>query len=262
MIDDHIPIAEIANATGRAPILLVCEHASNRFPEAFGTLGLSADARQSHIAWDPGALGVALRVAEHLDAPLVHATVSRLVYDCNRPPEAADAVPSRSENSDIPGNAGLSTDERDQRVRKVYTPFHAALGAAISRYDPQAIITIHSFTPRWFGALRSTEIGVLHDRDRRLADALLEQAGSFADHRVMRNDPYGPQDGVTHTLREHAVKRGLLNAMMEIRNDLIPDQGTQAAIGTMLAGWISQGFDKARGEMAAQIPHAGSAQEV
>ena len=78
------------------PILIVCEHASNRIPAPYGNLGLPDKLRESHIAWDPGALGMAKRMADRLQAPLVAGAVSRLVYDCNRPPEAPDAVPSVS----------------------------------------------------------------------------------------------------------------------------------------------------------------------
>ena len=43
----------------QGPFAVVCEHASNHFPPEFGTLGLDATAQSAHIAWDPGALGLA-----------------------------------------------------------------------------------------------------------------------------------------------------------------------------------------------------------
>ena len=79
---------------GPAPVLILCEHASNAFPAEFGTLGLDDDARRSHAAWDPGALDIARRLSDAWAAPLVHSNVSRLIYDCNRPPEAPDAMPA------------------------------------------------------------------------------------------------------------------------------------------------------------------------
>ena len=36
-----------------------------------------------------------------------------------------------------------------------------------------------------------------------------------------RNAPYGPQDGVTHSLKLHGIGSGLANVMIEIRNDLL-----------------------------------------
>jgi len=84
------------NPDGQSPVVLVCEHASHYIPAQFDGLGLSDDARHSHAAWDPGAMGVALLMAKQMDAALVASGVSRLVYDCNRPPTAIDAMPARS----------------------------------------------------------------------------------------------------------------------------------------------------------------------
>ena len=98
-------------------------------------------------------------------------------------------------------------------------------------------MTVHSFTPVYFGAKRDVEIGILHDEDTRLADALLEELAG-APHKVERNQPYGPQDGVTHSLKRHAMSRGIANVMLEIRNDLIATPQQQAAWAAELAPWI------------------------
>jgi predicted N-formylglutamate amidohydrolase len=76
------------------------------------------------------------------------------------------------------------------------------------------------------------EIGILHDTDPRLADAMLAQAPRLPHRRIARNEPYGPQDGVTHSLQRHAVSRGLPNVMLELRNDLL---ASPSAIQTMAA---------------------------
>ena len=90
---DHLPPVVTINAAGASPFLLVCDHASNRIPEPYGDLGLKPHQRLMHIAWDPGALAVALQLADLLDAPLIHSTVSRLVIDCNRGHSAIDPIP-------------------------------------------------------------------------------------------------------------------------------------------------------------------------
>ena len=90
--DDGLPV-QIVNPDGQADILLICEHASNRIPASLGSLGLDAKVRESHVAWDPGAREVAIIMAERLDAPLILQRFSRLVYDCNRPPDAPSAMP-------------------------------------------------------------------------------------------------------------------------------------------------------------------------
>ncbi|MCB1357833.1 MAG: N-formylglutamate amidohydrolase [Maritimibacter sp.] len=227
---------------GRAPVLLLCEHASNHFPAAFGDLGIDEATRTSHVAWDPGALDLAQRLASDWGLPLVAGAVSRLVYDCNRPPEAADAIPARSELHAIPGNRDLSDADRAARVAAVYAPWVAAVEAAIDRAEPQAILTLHSFTPVYFGKPRSVQIGILYDRDTQLSDALLAQDwGRFV---VRGNEPYGPEDGVTHTLRRHAVSRGLPNAMIEVRNDLLLDPVGRESVTRVLSRNIAHALDR------------------
>ncbi|MCG7572557.1 N-formylglutamate amidohydrolase [Phaeobacter sp. CNT1-3] len=237
-----------------APIVVVCEHASNVMPLEFSGLGLDEDARQSHVAWDPGALPVAQMLATALTAPLIAGAASRLLFDLNRPPEAPDAMPSRSEVFDIPGNQGLSDKARAERVRRFHDPFGAAMVKLLDSQMPQLMITMHSFTPTYNGQTREVEIGVLHDEDSRFADAMLACAADHTAHVVRRNDPYGPEHGVTHTLKKHALPRGIHNVMIEVRNDLIATADQQAAMAKMMTGWM-------RAAMAAcDIPQEGGTQ--
>ncbi len=207
-------------------------------PADYDGLGLGEDALESHIAWDPGALETAQHLSAILDAPLVHSTVSRLIYDCNRPPDAVSAMPARSEETAVPGNSNLTAEEKARRVDRFYRPFEALLSKTLGdRPGTSVLVTIHSFTPVFRGQDRAVEIGILHDEDSRLADALLQVARGF---RIERNAPYGPEDGVTHTLREHAVPRGILNVMIEIRNDLIATPEHCETMAQTLAGWLTK----------------------
>lgn len=211
---------QVDNADGASRVLILCEHASHHIPVAFGDLGLSDADKISHAAWDPGAFAMAQLISDALDAPLVSSQVSRLVYDCNRPPEAASAMPEQSEVVTIPGNKGLSHAQRQARVDAYYTPFCIAVQDIIAARKPRALVTVHSFTPVYFGNARPTEIGILHDRDRRMADTMLT-AATASKFTVERNQPYGPEDGVTHSLRLHGVQNSIPNVMLELRSDLI-----------------------------------------
>jgi predicted N-formylglutamate amidohydrolase len=232
----------VVNAAGSSSVVLVCEHASHHIPQSFNGLGLSQDARQSHAAWDPGAMAVARQLSKNLDAVLVASEVSRLVYDCNRPSTAADAMPARSELIVVPGNEKLTQRERDARTEAFYRPFQSALHSMVQQIANPIIITIHSFTTIYNGQPRSVEIGILHDMDTRLADAMLQTAHAHTTADVQRNEPYGPEHGVTHTLKEHAIKDGHLNVMLEIRNDLIETAEQQDEMATLLSGWIIDAF--------------------
>ncbi|MBZ0129804.1 MAG: N-formylglutamate amidohydrolase [Rhodobacteraceae bacterium] len=255
MVDsDREDVVVTTGLTGPFPsaALILCEHASNRFPARIGDLGLSDEAKISHAAWDPGALALATGMARHLRAPLVAATVSRLIYDCNRPPEAADAVPATSERFDIPGNRDLKPADRAARARAVYEPFSAEVSRVLDLARPQALVTIHTFTPVYFGQPREVEIGILHDSDTRLADHVLD-ATTGGPWKVMRNQPYGPADGVTHSLRKHALARGLANVMIEVRNDLVADAAGLAAIGAFLNDAVQRALAARRDEASAAM---------
>lgn len=221
------------------PFLFVCEHAANAFPDPWGTLGLDAAQRQTHIAWDPGALGLARALAHDLDATLVTATVSRLIYDLNRPPHAAGAMAAHSEIHAIPGNANLTPEARAERTAAIYLPFHARLRSEIAlrlaRGVAPILVTVHSFTPIYHGQPRAVELGVIHDADPRLARAVLHEAAARTTLDVRLNEPYSAADGVTHTLALQATPMGLANVMLEIRNDLIATPDAQRAMAATLA---------------------------
>jgi predicted N-formylglutamate amidohydrolase len=217
---------DVHNEAGAGPFVLACDHASNRIPERYGTLGLTAADRVRHIAWDPGALPVALRLCEVLDAPLVASTVSRLVIDCNRDHGAPDLIPVISERTSIPGNAEVTAEDRARRIAEFHTPFHAALDDVISRRlaagQPTVLVTVHSFTPVYKDVWRPWPIGLIHGHDirmtRALADALVADAPGL---NLGWNEPYSALEGVTYTLEHHGNARGLDAAMIEIRHDEI-----------------------------------------
>jgi predicted N-formylglutamate amidohydrolase len=232
---------QLENPDGTSPVLLICEHASNHFPPQFEGLGLSQEVQQSHVAWDPGAYAVMQRMSKILNAKMISGRVSRLIYDCNRPPEAKDAVPVRSEVYDVPGNRDLNVDQYMERVAQCYTPFHKQVTQAInwSKVTP-VLVTIHSFTPVYFGSERATEVGILHDEDSRLADAMLAHAEQISDLKIERNEPYGPEDGVTHTLQRHGLEHGLLNVMIEVRNDLLKTEVQQDEMANLLSDLVQR----------------------
>ena len=60
----------VHNEQGKAPLLLLCDHASKAVPNALGDLGVSQAELSRHIGWDIGGLDAAIALAEALDAPL------------------------------------------------------------------------------------------------------------------------------------------------------------------------------------------------
>jgi len=233
----------VRNRAGKSPFVILCDHASHHIPPEYGTLGLSAEERVSHIAWDPGALPVAERLAGALDAALVESRISRLVADCNRPLDAPDFVPEISERTAIPGNRGLTPEVLDRRVAVTHAPYHASIEELIKERlaagRETLLLALHSFTPVYKGIARPWQIGVIHDEDMRLAGPILTALSAVEEITIGDNEPYSPADRVYYTLERHARPRNLPCVMIEIRNDEIGDERGQRQWADLLAGILA-----------------------
>ena len=128
--------------------------------------------------------------------------------------------------------------------RRVDAAIGQAIGARKSAGQPTVLVTVHSFTPVYRGVSRDVQIGILHDADSRLADQMLQLVDGRSGYQIRRNEPYGPADGVTHSLRLHALPFGLLNVMIEIRNDLIADAAGQQRAADYLTGSIQEALGR------------------
>jgi len=231
----------IFNDTGIAQLLLVCEHASNFIPAEYNNLQLSDDVLHSHAALDIGASNLAQEISRLLDAPLVSTTVSRLVYDCNRPFGATSAIPEKSEVYPIPGNQNLSDAEARDRFEKYYLPFETAISNRLAEFtQPPLFVTIHSFTPVFHGETRNVDIGIICDQDTRLMEQMVKLAQDQTTLCVEANKPYGSEDGVTHNLGLHGNTTKLLNVMIEVKNDLLGSVEKCQAMALTLATLISE----------------------
>jgi len=234
------PAVSHYNPGGQARLLLVCEHASNYIPPQLEQLQLADDVLQSHVAMDIGALDLARQISDRLDALLVSSTVSRLVYDCNRSFDTHEAIPEQSEVYRIPGNCDLSVPQMIERYKTYYLPFESAISERLVQFTgAPLIVTIHSFTPIYQGIERELDIGIISDQDSRLGDQMLKLAQRDCGLRVASNQPYGPADQVTHTLQVHGMEKGLLNTMLEVKNDWLAGFEQCAKMASILAALIS-----------------------
>jgi predicted N-formylglutamate amidohydrolase len=225
------PVIE-RNTTGRSSFLLTCDHYGRTIPDALGDLGLPANELTRHIAWDIGIAGVAERVSDALGAHLIAQRYSRLVIDCNRPPEVASSIPELSEATAIPGNEEISQADAEARRRAIFAPYHDRIDEAIDARQaqgrPTVLVSLHSFTPVYAGVPRPWHIGTLYHRDTRLPPLLLKLLHAEGDLVVGDNQPYAVSDLTDFTIPVHGEKRGLMNTGIEIRQDLIGDESGQA----------------------------------
>jgi predicted N-formylglutamate amidohydrolase len=219
---DDPPPFEVFNAEATAPILFVCDHASRAFPAAMKNLGLDEVALGRHIAYDIGAAALTRLLAERLDAPAVLAGYSRLLLDCNRQPGDPQSILEASDGTVIPGNRDMTLAEREARARCFHWPYHHAIDKAFARLrliGPEPLLfSVHTFTPSLGGKDRFWDLGVLWNRDPRIAVPLIDLLRQHEGLNVGDNEPYSGKE-IAYTINLHAGAAGLANAAVEIRQD-------------------------------------------
>ena len=235
------PIERIAGDIASG-VLVLCDHATNTIPPEYGGLGMPPAELARHIGYDIGAAMVARRLAARLNAPALLTDFSRLLIDPNRGLDDPTLVMRLSDGAIVPGNARVDQEEIARRITRFYRPYDAAITAAIDASLAQgiapAIVSIHSFTPVWRGHPRPWEVAVLWDADPRLPLPLIAALRDGGDLTVGDNEPY---DGALagDVIARHATARGLANALIEVRQDLIADATGAAAWGDRLAEVIA-----------------------
>jgi predicted N-formylglutamate amidohydrolase len=230
---------EVFSPQATVPALVVCDHASNRVPEALADLGLPREALRRHIAWDIGAATVAKRLARRLGATAILSGVSRLVIDCNRPLGHPTSVCPLSDETSVPGNHGLENETMCQRASAYFYPYHGAISIHLGRIEETtaevaALIAVHSFTPVMNGRSRPWDVGVLWNKDPRLAVPLIAALRGGGDLTVGDNEPYSGRE-CNFTVDLHGGAYGRPHVAIEIRQDHLSDQDGADRWGDRLA---------------------------
>lgn len=256
--DSHL----VTGADRPGPWVVCCDHASNRVPPEVGggSLGLPEADMGRHIAWDIGAEGVSVALAEALDAPLVASRFSRLVIDPNRGEDDPTLLMKIYDGTVIPANRDAGVPERETRLARYWRPYRAALEREMER-SGAILVSMHSFNPQLAGrAPRPWQIGLLSADDRRLSDpllALMAQDPGFLEFVEQSsgeplclgdNQPY-PGHLPGDVVDALALRQGRPNVLIEIRNDLIETPDQQRAWALILAPLFRRAA-----EMAGLIP--------
>jgi predicted N-formylglutamate amidohydrolase len=228
--DEPPPCTEV-RPDGRSDFVIVVDHASARIPRSLKNLGVPAAELQRHIAWDIGALAVALLVAEALDAPLLAQNYSRLVIDCNRDPTVATSIPTLSEHTEIPGNYGLTEADKAARRAAIFDPYHdrirALLDARAAAGRRTILIAQHSMTHLFKDSRRDMHAAVLYNRDRRFAGLVLQMLRRENELVVAENQPYFLSDATDYSIPRHGEARGIPHVEIEVRQDLLLEEQGQ-----------------------------------
>lgn len=237
------PAFEEANPAGRGRILLLCDHATNCVPAPINDLGLPPQEMGRHIAYDIGARGVTLGLADLLEARAILSRFSRLVIDPNRGEDDPTLIMRLYDGTIIPGNRHLTAADAHHRLVTWHRPYHTAIETAIDALLADgrrpALVSIHSYTPQLVGRPpRPWEVGILRHHDGRIALPLIDRLRAEG-LTVGDNEPYSGQlEG--DTLSRHGTGRALPHVLIEVRQDLIGDEAGQAAWAARLAPLLRQ----------------------
>lgn len=218
---------EIIEGDYQKGMILLADHAMNRLPARYGSLGLDATAFQRHIAYDIGIEGLTRSLAARLGVPAVMSCFSRLLIDPNRGEDDPTLIMKISDGAIIPGNYPISDEEWTYRLDTFHRPYHTSVDAAISEVASKSgaaplVLSLHSYTPAWKGVPRPWHAAVLWDTDHRAVHPLIKMLGETGEILVGDNEPY---DGAlkNDTMYRHCMTRGIAHALLEVRQDLIAD---------------------------------------
>jgi predicted N-formylglutamate amidohydrolase len=211
-------------------VVVSCEHGGNTVPRRYAQLFTSAGrALASHRGYDAGALDLAGRLARRLDAPLVASRTTRLLVELNRSPHHPRLFSEFSQSLDFV--------ERARVLERYYVPFRTELEGRIARRvrgGRQVVhLSVHSFTPRLRGVVRTADVGLLYDPARRLevsfCKAIQLKIRAVRPRIVVRrNYPYrGNTDGLTTYLRSRFPPSAYLGIELEVNLKHMRKSGTR-----------------------------------
>lgn len=206
-----------------SPIVLTCEHATNRLPFPARLDHEQRAILDAHWGWDIGAWQLTRELARGLGASAVGGRWSRLILDLNRPVDDPALIRRHAESVELSWNRRLSRAEIDRRIATIHVPYHAEVDRLIARRLVRGIrpllLAIHSFTPSLGGRPRAFNVGVLYEHHERVArrfGCAIRRRGPS----VRYNQPYSGKQGMMYSMDRHGTHHRLPCLELEVNQAL------------------------------------------
>lgn len=243
-------------------VIITCEHGGNRLPDAYARYFAGRDALlESHEGYDAGALTMAKEFARRLHAPLVAATVSRLLVDLNRSlghPDLHAAFIS-----------SLPDATRYSIIERYYRPYRDQaedwIMASVCAGRRVIHLSSHSFTPILHGDERNADVGLLYDPMRQGETSFCltwqtELQTAAPALKVRRNYPYrGNSDGFTAYLRNRFPASHYLGIELEINQRRMSNDRDWASLRATVIAAFQRAMDSAfDGDEAIKVEHGAA----
>ena len=235
------PPYKVVNPNAMGTFLFTAEHASCALPCAQSET--EAQVVQTHWGWDIGIAPLFERVCSTLACRGVEGQVSRLWIDTNRGPDQEGLIKEVVEGVTLSFNREVSPEMKAERIASVHEPYHQAISTAIQAHErAPLLVSLHSFTPIWNQRLRSMDIGVLFDRDERLAHALaglLEDEGFF----VALNEPYSGKNDLIYSAHRHGTERTIPYVELEFNQSILSSPRRVMSVASRLSHVLTRFSD-------------------
>lgn len=225
---------EIVRGGADAPLILTCEHASERMPEPWSWPEADRRLIGTHWAFDLGAADLTRELAARIHGVGILARFSRLLVDPNRGEQEPSLFREVAERAPVALNARIDATDREARLTKYYRPFHAAVDREVAVTKATTLLSVHSYTGLYEGEPRMLEVGILFDREEALGEQLVS-AFEDAGFHTAPNEPYSGKAGLIHSAAMHADARGLRAVEIELRQDLAVLPAFRARVIDVLA---------------------------
>lgn len=233
---DHDAADRVA---GDGPLLLTCEHASERLPERWRWPREDVRLRGTHWAYDLGAAELTHDLAEGLASAAVLSRFSRLLADPNRHEEDPSIFRDLAEGAPVMLNARITSEDRQARLDGYWRRYHDVVDREAAATGASVLLSVHTFTPVYEGNPRAMEVGVLF-ADEDTLGAELAEAFAAEGFVVALNEPYSGKEGLIYAAERHAKAHGLAPLEIEVRQDLAVQPEVRARVVAALRRFVKR----------------------
>jgi predicted N-formylglutamate amidohydrolase len=228
----------LENPRSLSPVLLMCEHATNRLPFAKEVRAAHWAVLSSHWGWDIGGWELTRELAQRLSATAIGGRWSRLLIDLNRRVGDPTLIRRKAGRTVLPWNDGMGPEAVERRVLDYHTPYHVEVDRLILRRLVREVrpvlLAVHTFTPRFRGGSRPFQIGILYEHHRTMARRLgrtLRDAGLT----VRYNQPYSGMKGMMYSVDRHGSHHRLPCLEVEVNQRVFEQSRAVRRLGTAIA---------------------------
>jgi len=195
---------------------------------------------------DQGAADLFDYLVRELDCLGIRNGISRLVIDANRYEDQDELIPTSWGCKEIPGNIGLSDDERARRIERYYRPYHQALQDSLlqcERFHGKVFyFAIHAMAEEFEGQMREMDFALISNRGVELTP-FLEERLQTAGYAASVNEPYHLERDIVRVPHGSEMERFNERAVLiEMNERCRGDDRAKEALLNAIRGTVEENY--------------------